>query len=158
MAVPEANEAARGFGAHAVDWAGRGLWLATATLGLGLLLNAALSLYELTHPGAFYAGSPNSMSGSFAYLLAQVAGYAQVLLTPLVVAVLLWGTARVNGGSAGWRVVLGLICGALVLSCANWFRTKPREDRTGPELGWVHDQASASWAQFIDLVAPPLVL
>ena len=158
MSEPLAREPSRGLATPAGRWTGRGLWIATTGLCLGLLLNTALTIYDLTHWEMFYGGESDSASGGLAALLAEQVGYAQIVLAPIVLALLLWGTGRANDGSAGWRGVLGLVCGGFLFCYANWFSTRPRQDRTGPELGWVHDGSSPGWVRFVDVVAPSLVV
>lgn len=133
------------------------LWVATSALSVGLLLNFGLTIYDLTHRELFYDGDPVRMNGALAFLLALAAGVGQLVSTPIILAVLVWGTARLRVAGTRGRGVLDGVCVGLLLLCGLWYRSAPR-DRVGGDLGWVHDAAAPGWVRLTAIVSPLLVV
>jgi hypothetical protein len=139
-------------------WADRRLPVAVAALAGGLLLDLAVTGYDLRHfEELFYGG--DSMNGALAEIAGRGADYARFLLWPVAVLVMARGAVRAARGDRNGRstVVTGA---AVFLLCCGFYSVTggPNDGADRHRLGVIHDANEPLWVHLVDIVVPLSVM
>jgi hypothetical protein len=131
--------------------------LPIAVLSVGLLLRAAVTVWDLLHFRELL-NYGNSMNGASAYLLEGAFAYLRLGLTAVLVPIL-WIAAR-RAGVAGSRSpgVIAPICGLLAAYGVGGVLVPPNDGSDPKLLGIVHDGRMPTWISVPDVVAPYAIL
>lgn len=131
--------------------------LPIAVLTVGLLLRAAVTVWDLLHfTELFNYGS--SMSGSIASLMEEAFAYLRLVLTAVLVPILWIAARRVGVAGSRWPGIIAPFCGLLAAYGAGGVLAPPNDGSDPHRLGIVHDSRMPTWVSVLDVVAPYAIL
>ncbi|MEO3744101.1 hypothetical protein [Plantactinospora sp. B5E13] len=129
-----------------------------AVLNAGLLLNAAVTVWDLLHIKELL-NYGDSQNGAIAFLLEAAFAYLRLGVTAVLVPTLWIAARRARVPGSRSPRIIGPICGFFAVCGGGWVLTLPINDGSDPKrLGIVHDARVPSWVSVSDVVAPYAVL
>lgn len=129
-----------------------------AVLNAGLLLNAAVTVWDLLHIQELF-NYGTSQNGAIAYLLEVGFAYLRLGVTAVLVPALWIAARRTRVPGSRAPGIIGPVCGFLAVCGGGWVLALPINDGSNPKrLGIVHDARVPHWISVSDVVAPYAVL
>lgn len=129
-----------------------------AVLSAGLLLNAAVTVWDLLHINELF-NYGESQNGAIAFLLEAAFAYLRLGVTAVLVPALWVAARRARVPGSRSPGFIGPVCGFLAVCGGGWVAALPINDGSNPKhLGIVHDAGVPHWISVSDVVAPYAVL
>ncbi|MGY4684180.1 hypothetical protein ACWIGG_20645 [Micromonospora aurantiaca (nom. illeg.)] len=135
--------------------------VAVGVLVLGLTLNAATILYDLTHADVVYDVSPQEAANrnGLADLGVQVVDQLALVLSGLVVVGLLVSSAGLLRGRAWAHVTVCILTAPIALCCGNAFIDGGGSfDDTADNSNTPAHASAPTWVRIADSLGPPLLV